>query len=408
MRTWRYVPIAAVIEILIALLLQPRCNHFCSSLSTTKANYPHVIKNSRQGTCTKMTTMEEIPNLLASTFSDSYIGPVTVSPSQIMGNDVNCGNGLFLTASVSTDEVLFLIRPMDDAVVSVEHAWRDADCGKDFERISEMYEGGETVAMAGWLAKTKICDMLDRAFTEGGSDAHNEDKEGDDGARFLSEYISALPWQPEDQDHIIWWRQEETDRLIGTTTGKNAGDSAMIDEVLRIRTEVSSATPLLADVIGPSVRSKLSRLSPDVVADILGIDESIAADTNLACNLLLSTYLRGAFVVLLTRSFDETFEGIGSSSSSSSQGGRLVPVFDTMQHTTGTPNVYHVYDISSDCIGVMAARDLEEGEELVISYYVGLDPGVFGARFGFVPGEKLGFRRMLEERSGILFSSAKQ
>lgn len=363
-----------------------------------------------------MATMDEIPNLLASTFEDSYIGPVTVAPSRILGNsDDDCGNGLFCTDDVSADEVLFLIRPMDDAVISIGHALQDIDCGRDFQKLSDLYEGGETVAMAGWLAKTRICDMLDQA---GGNieKETNEIQTEEDKSRFLCSYISALPWLPENQDHIIWWRQEEADRILGGYSRMGEDDNvseAMIDEAVRIRMEVASAIPLLADIIGPIVRSKLSMLTPDTVVDLLGVgnmNDGLDIDTDLACNILLSSYLRGAFVILMTRSFDETFEGIGSSSScgSASEGGRLVPVFDMMQHTTQNPNVYHVYDISSDCIGVMAAQDLKAGEELVISYYMGMDPGVFGTRFGFVPGESQSFRTLLEEKNDVLFSRMKQ
>jgi len=264
----------------------------------------------------------------------------------------------------------------------------------------------------------RICDMLDRAgaIDDQGTDEMEEEKER---SRFRSSYISALPWLPQDQDHIIWWRQEETDQILRTTTSTpndepNNDITTTIDEALRIRSEVSSAIPLLADILGPIVRSKLSTVPPNDVRTLLGFGSGNGGpeiDTDLASSILLSSYLRGAFVILMTRSFDSTFDGSAPSSRGdggggrSEDGGRLVPVLDMVQHTTGTPNVYHVYDRDSDSITVHAARDLTAGEELVISYYDGgMDAGVFGARFGFVPGERRSFRVLLEERSEALFN----
>eukprot|EP00555_Chaetoceros_dichaeta_P009278 CAMPEP_0198261966 /NCGR_PEP_ID=MMETSP1447-20131203/10556_1 /TAXON_ID=420782 /ORGANISM="Chaetoceros dichaeta, Strain CCMP1751" /LENGTH=399 /DNA_ID=CAMNT_0043950025 /DNA_START=86 /DNA_END=1285 /DNA_ORIENTATION=- len=374
------------------------------------------------------TVMQDIPNLLASTFPDSFIGPVTVSPSRILGNEEECGNGLFITDDVSAGDVLLLIRPMDDAVISIEHALHDLDFGSDFTNLAEEYDGGETVAIAGWLAKTRICDILDQAALRDDDDDDDDDdydydeetkemKMKDDKSTFLSAYISALPWLPKDQDHIIWWRQEEADDIFcGNGSDRDGlddvddGSRAMMEEAVRIRTEVASAIPLLAKIIAPIVRSKLKMLAPAVIEELLGfgggMGDDLDIDTDLACNLLLSSYLRGAFVILMTRSFDDSFEGIGASSSydnASEGGGRLVPVLDMCQHTTHNPNVYHVCDIDSDCIGLFAAQDISAGEELTISYHLGLDSGVFGARFGFVPGEARSFRVLLEERSNVLF-----
>eukprot|EP00592_Proboscia_alata_P020182 CAMPEP_0194412284 /NCGR_PEP_ID=MMETSP0176-20130528/10737_1 /TAXON_ID=216777 /ORGANISM="Proboscia alata, Strain PI-D3" /LENGTH=71 /DNA_ID=CAMNT_0039214941 /DNA_START=169 /DNA_END=381 /DNA_ORIENTATION=+ len=71
--------------------------------------------------------MDEIPNLLASTHPDSntYIGPVEVAPSKILGDDVSCGNGLFVTRSVSRHELLFSIGLTDNSLISLRTAMED-------------------------------------------------------------------------------------------------------------------------------------------------------------------------------------------------------------------------------------------------------------------------------------------
>jgi len=456
---YNFSVVVVIIKLLLSILLlqQPstKINYCCYAFSTSKrqvarSNTLHLVtKNthystvhqtvrmslsssstSSSETATTNTVMQDIPNLLASIYPDSFIGPVTVSPSQILGTEEECGNGLFCTDNVSAGDVLLLIRPMDDAVISIEQALHDVDCGSDFTNLAEEYDGGETVAIAGWLAKTRICDMLDQAARRDEYDDDDDEDDDyyeetmemkmkmkeDDKSTFLSAYISALPWLPIDQDHIIWWRQEEADDIFcGTGSDMDSqgnvadGSRAMMEEAVRIRSEVASAIPLLAKIIAPIVRSKLKMVAPDVIDELIGFGDGMGDDLDLACNILLSSYLRGAFVILMTRSFDDSFVGIGASSSYDSVsegGGRLVPVLDMCQHTTHNPNVYHVCDIDSDCIGLFAGQDISAGEELTISYHLGLDLGVFGARFGFVPGEARSFRVLLKERSNVIFPPA--
>jgi len=336
--------------------------------------------HSRIGPKARMSSMDEIPNLLASTHPDSntYIGPVEVAPSKILGDDVSCGNGLFVTRSISMHELLFSIGPTTDAIISLQTATKDVDCGEAFRELSKLGNAGsQTVALAGWLAKTRICDLID----------------GDDSIRkrpddFGVAYVRALPWSPEDQDHVIWWRQEEADRLLD--------GSIMYDEATLIRTQVLSAFPLLASIIMPVIQPRVEA-NAEGLKRRLGFEEEM--DTDFVCNFLLSTYLRGAFVILMTRSFDDSL-GLGGEREEES---RLVPVLDTLQHTTGDPNVYHVYDSDNDCLEVFAARDLAEGDELVLTYHDDMSKEVFGSRFGFIPGEAKSVRMLLEEKNAMLF-----
>lgn len=319
-----------------------------------------------------MSSMDDIPSLLASTHPDSYIGPVEVAPSRILGDDVFCGNGLFCTRSVSMHELLFSIGPTNDAIISLQTATKDVDCGEDFREIAELGKGGsQTVALAGWLAKTRICDLIDG------------DRPTDD---FGVAYVRALPWSPEDQDHVIWWRQDEADRLLD--------GSIMYEEATLIRTEVLSAFPLLAGIIMPVIQPRVEANAEELKRR-LGFEDEM--DTDFLCNFFLSTYFRGAFVILMTRSFDDSLGGETEEES------RLVPVLDTLQHTTGDPNVYHIYDSDNDFLEVFAAKDLAEGDELVLTYHDDMSKEVFGSRFGFVPGEAKSVRMLLEEKNAMLF-----
>lgn len=359
-----------------------------------------------------MTSMYEIPHLLG-TYEDSFVGPVVVERSRVLGNDVFCGNGLFCTESVPVDGILFLMRPYSSIVITVENALQDADCGTQFRELVKKYygEGGDMLSIAGWLAKKRICDMLDDIKNREQDEYNSIDieEEKDTKSEFLTAYVSALPWNSEDQDHVIWWLQDEADELL-------QGCEVIGDEASRIRREVTSAVPLLAEIIGPVVTSKLESLAPSsldvAIEELVGFDGFNDLDIGMVCNILLSSYLRAAFVILMTRSFDSTFEGSStayhSGTSNLSGGGEsiLVPVMDMMQHTSAQrPNVYHICDIDSDCIGVFAARELLAGEELVISYHKDMDKAIFGARFGFVPGEVQSLRRLLKAKSSLLCST---
>jgi len=181
--------IATIVKVLLSLLLQPAYNYHSSSFSLTTLSSGgggrpidslHGVSNSNtrhrrahqpivrmtppssSSTTTNTTTnfsMHDIPNLLTkSTFQKSHIGPVTVAPSRILEND-DCGDGLFCTTDVPADDVLFLLRPTDEIVLSVERALRDNDCGEGLREIVEGYDGGAMVAMAGW--KVVIVAVVD-------------------------------------------------------------------------------------------------------------------------------------------------------------------------------------------------------------------------------------------------------
>ena len=222
-----------------------------------------------------MASMDEIPKLLSSSYNDSFIGPVVVAPSRVLELDLDdvdlddddndfcheskffCGDGLFCTESVLANDPLILIRPYSDIIINIDYVLQDIDCGRKFQQLIEDYSGkdgryggGKMLAMAGWLAKRRICDMFHEIKTrqiskkEKGGSINSEEVNGNEELEFLTAYISALPWHPKDQDHVIWWRQDEADELL-------RGCEGIVDESSQIRREVASAIPLLAAIIGP-------------------------------------------------------------------------------------------------------------------------------------------------------------
>jgi hypothetical protein len=94
----------------------------------------------------------------------------------------------------------------------------------------------------------------------------------------------------------------------------------------------------------------------------------------------LEDAVRGAFVILLSRAFAESVEGITED--------RLKPLLDMLQHSN-TPNVSHNTVDGGSIIEVKASKMILSGEELFNQYQneeEGMPYHKFFTRFGFVPG----------------------
>jgi SET domain-containing protein len=119
--------------------------------------------------------------------------------------------------------------------------------------------------------------------------------------------------------------------------------------------------------------------------------------------------VKGAFVCLLSRSFDDGIDAAGGTGSE-----RLVPLLDMLQHSD-IPNVSHsvIKDpMKVDCgtVVVTAKTDLTAGDELLNQYRPELDESMpyhrFFTRFGFVPGVQEPIVNLLLDKSSIFFEQA--
>ena len=404
-------PAASALLPLLAILLPRR--HVGTALAFSPAAVPGWRRPATEARAASPSSSEEGGGSpielwadLAASQGAAALGAVTVGPSTILGPDVSCGRGLFAASDVSRHEELFRVRA--EAILTVEDAFDDAEDGDAFRSLAARGPGWDTVAFAGWLGKHVLLDML--PGDGGGGD--DDDGEEDTAATLRTMYLRSLPWSSDEQPHVMWWTKEDAERLLR--------GSCVFDEAMGIRADVAESAALLTGLLEPTVKGALAEASTGgggQLAELgLGTD-----DLDQVYRTLLSGSVRAALVVLMSRSFDESVLGVRGGEGGYDwdddddddddvpggrvYGERLVPFFDTMQHTSEEPNVYHAFDEDEDAIVVYAARDLRGGEELVISYHDEMEPQTFAARFGFVPGEARSVRTMLEERSPLFFSN---
>jgi hypothetical protein len=111
----------------------------------------------------------------------------------------------------------------------------------------------------------------------------------------------------------------------------------------------------------------------------------------------LGPAIKGAFVSLLTRSFQD-----GDSDEE-----KMVPLLDMLQHCD-EPNVSHVMLSGDYSVQVRARRPLAAGEELLNQYRSELEESMpyhrFFTRFGFVPGIDEPVPNLLRDKSSIFFA----
>ena len=302
---------------------------------------------------------------------------------QESGNGI--GYGAFVKDKVEKDEVLFTVPR--SACVTLDDAMNDAKCGKAFEAIMEKAgPGGNTVVLAGYLAKEYLVYLASDPWTT-----------VEDSSTKFGPYLETLPWTrgTNQQEHVLFWSQDDAQNgLAGTFC---------YDEAMALRAEVDLAGKVMNGIIGPSIL--LARGDwPDegglwpwtkrkVEGPVDGVDEAI----------------RGAFVSLLTRSFEDNsgsevdengFDNDGDDSE------KLVPLLDMLQHSD-EPNISHKMRLSDQTVEVRARRAIEAGEELMNQYRSEEDVSMpyhrFFTRFGFVPGIVEPVENLLKDESSILF-----
>jgi hypothetical protein len=191
-------------------------------------------------------------------------------------------------------------------------------------------------------------------------------------------YLRTLPWGRgfNAQEHVLFWKDQDVDALL-----KN---SLAYEDATEIRSTVKMAMKVLNAIISPIIlkaRAEETESSRDKggfrfpwqqAPDAKSSDDEVLDG--------LEDAVRGAFVILLSRAFAESVEGITED--------RLKPLLDMLQHSN-TPNVSHNTVDGGSIIEVKASKMILSGEELFNQYQneeEGMPYHKFFTRFGFVPG----------------------
>jgi hypothetical protein len=164
------------------------------------------------------------------------------------------------------------------------------------------------------------------------------------------------------------------------------------DEALVLRSEVDLAITVLNGVVGNSVQDYRGENSengfrwpwearPTPEGPVEG----------------LASAVKGAFVSLLTRSFQDGDDGEE----------KMVPLLDMLQHSD-EPNVSHLMRDSDGTVEVRARQALSAGDELLNQYISEAEESMpyhrFFTRFGFVPGVAEPIPNLLKDKSSIFFA----
>jgi len=121
------------------------------------------------------------------------VGPVKIRPSTS-----GIGYGMFLTRSVKKDEVLLKIP--EEVCISERIFLLDDEVGSTLRTniFDKAGPGGNIVCLAGWLAKEWMLYKLGKSVSD----------------YEFETYLDILPWTHEDQEHILFWSDEEISSLM--------------------------------------------------------------------------------------------------------------------------------------------------------------------------------------------------
>jgi hypothetical protein len=283
------------------------------------------------------------------------------------------GCGVFLSSSVQEGEILFTVPRK--ACVTLADALQDSDCGKTFAKLIEKAgPGGNTVVMAAYLAKEYLISLENKSVK-------------------FQAYLETLPWERgmNSQEHILFWTEMEIDT--------NLKGSFCYPEATDLRAEVSLAIQIIEKIVGPSIRIARGEImesgfrwpwqlmTPPTASTTSSLDRPIEG---------LDPAVRGAFVTLLTRAFQDGNEDEE----------KLVPLLDMLQHSE-QPNVRHAMRKEDGTVEVRARRTIMGGEELLNQYRSEEEESMpyhrFFTRFGFVPGISEPITDLLSDKSSIFY-----
>lgn len=249
---------------------------------------------------------------------------------ELRASSVGNGIGAYLTRSVQAGEVLFAIP--SSSFFSLGTALSHPQLGSAMHRLWESsQDDGGVAVLAGLLAHLQLnCDAP-------------------------HPYLRMLPASLNDQNHVLWWTEDEIALLDGT---------AAYDEALSLRAEAEEVCDLL-------------------------LSGALAADAARHGRAAVRGAVRDALVSVLSRSY-------GVLSSSGSECKALVPLLDMLNHEGSAPTVAYSFSGAAGDEGgggedkregLLIARALcamAAGDELLVTY--GNQPDlIFGLHYGFVP-----------------------
>lgn len=307
---------------------------------------------------------------------------------EIRSSSQGDGCGAFVSRTVERDELLFTVPR--GACLTLADVTADADCGEAFARLmAKAGPGGNTVVMAGYMAKEYLLYLEERRLGE-------DDSAGTVGAIGGSRwgpYFETLPWERgvNNQEHCLFWEDERVETLLD--------GSLCYREATALREEVDLAIRVLDGIVSKPIRLARNEMttsgfqwpweaaSKGSNIDVKGPPEGLA------------DAIKGAFVCLLTRSFQDSSDGEGDEE-------KLVPLLDMLQHSE-TPNVRHAMRTSDGTVEVRARCDIEAGSELWNQYRSEEEESMpyarFFTRFGFVPNVNEPIENLLRDKSSIFY-----
>ena len=269
-----------------------------------------------------------------------------------------------------------------EACITSSVVLNDEDTGKAFQTLMKKAGPGSfTVSLAGYLAKEYLC------YIEGKN-------------VLFGPYLATLPWkrQINGQEHVLFWSDEEVDEYLkGTFCYRECSD---------LRSEVKMAKRVLNSIVGPSILKARGEWEEEKPL-IPGLSFTKPPPAVLKEPVSgLSRAVTGAFVILLTRAFDDEFD----STIEGEDAERLIPILDMLNHAAEPTVTYRTdengtVEVKARC-SIMAGEEIynryREEEELNMPYHR------FFSRFGFVPGITEPMQNLLKDKSSIFFAKRRE
>jgi hypothetical protein len=298
---------------------------------------------------------------------------------------VQAGYGVFVDRPVKEGELLFSIPR--NLCVTIEKATTSTDDDGTFGNglqnlIDKAGQGGCTVAMAGYMAKQYILMYLEQRDEE--IAAGDDDK---DNKNIWGPYLQLLPWKRgiNNQEHVLFWNEAKIETLLR--------GSLCYSEAKSLRSEVALSIQVLGPLLKRSVRMARGDLSTNAFERLTSLlpweqykQKNNSDLDDVLDDQLIGDAIKGAFVTLLTRSFEDNIVGDSDVSENKSNDDivdnendgddddiddisyeKLVPMLDLLQHSD-TPNVRHCYVSSDATVEVRARVDIDPGSELWNQY----------------------------------------